>query len=132
MNNKQQAEARLKELEAEREELLKVVNNNPSPEERFLGIINGAVIRVDKEKYPDSVFIMTPDGKYLFEIEENRVWCGYYKVWGIFEKEYAMDNSQIKLFIKNQMEDDFKINCRASYIRSDLIAGTVEDYFKMK
>ena len=132
MNNKQQAEARLKELEAEREELLKVINAKPSPEERFLEIINGSVIRVDKKQYPDSVFIMTTDGKYMFEIEEYRLWCGYYNVWSIFKKEYAMDNSQIQLFIKNQMEDDFKINCRASYIRSDFIAGMVEDHFKMK
>jgi hypothetical protein len=79
-----------------------------SPEERFLEIINGLEIKIDKKKYPDSIFYFKGD-KYFFELEKDIIYCSYNNVWSIFLQEYKMNYDATQAFIKNQVEEHFKM-----------------------
>ena len=78
-----------------------------TPRQRFLEILNGCEVKIDKEKYPDSVFLFK-NGKCYFEIENLTLWCKYKHVWQIFENEFSMNYVDIQQFIKGQVEEHFK------------------------
>lgn len=66
-----------------------------TPEQRFLEILNGCEIKIEKEKYPNSVFLFK-NGECYFEIENLILWCRYKHVWQIFENEfYKLDSGGI-------------------------------------
>jgi len=75
--------------------------------QRLLELLNGCEIKIDKEKYPDSVFFFKNEG-YYFEIEKKYLWCVYECVWKIFEIEFSMNYGQIQALIKDVVEEHFK------------------------
>jgi hypothetical protein len=79
----------------------------PSPEQRFIEIIKGLVIDKDEE-YSNSTFYFK-DEKYFFELEKDTLWCSYDNVWSIFYKEYQMDYYSVQAFLRNQVEEHFKM-----------------------
>jgi len=82
--------------------------NKLSPEQRFEEIINGLVIKIDKGKYPNSIFFFKND-KCLFELENSTLWCSFSNVWSIFSEENNMNYDATQEFIKIQMEKHFKM-----------------------
>ena len=107
--NKNEMLERLDALEKEAAEMrTKLSEPEVSKEQRFLDLLTGCEIRIDKKKYPDSVFFRK-GGKIFFEIEKTKFWCSYYLVWAVFEKEYSMDFAEIQVFIKDMMEEHLKM-----------------------
>lgn len=102
-----------------------------TPEQRLLEILNGCEIKIDKEKYPDSVFLFK-NGECYFEIENLILWCRYKHVWQIFENEFSMNYVDIQQFIKGQVEEHFKCMGLTPLTPNNLQIIWVEEHFKLK
>ena len=98
--NRQQ---KIAELKAQIAELEKI-----TPEERFLELIDGMTVKIDKDKYPDSIFFFKGDKCYL-ELENSRLWVRYAEIWQVFEVEFGMSYDEVQSFIKSQVEQHFKM-----------------------
>jgi hypothetical protein len=87
--------------------------DNPeiTAKQRFLELLNGCEIKIDKEKHPNSLFFFK-NGENYFEIEKEYFWCRYKYVWAIFESEFSMNYLQIQAVIKEAVEEHFK--CKGS------------------
>ena len=85
--------------------------DKPSKEERLLQLLNGAVLRIDKEKYPNSTFLFRGDG-FLAEYNSKNttLWLSYPEIWFVFESEYGMKYNDIVAFTRGMVEEYFK--CR--------------------
>ena len=128
---KQQAIQRKSEIEKELPELDKIINApDITPEERFWQIMNGCVIYEEKEN-TNSVFYMK-EGKVFFELECSILWCRYDSVWSVFESEYSMSYNNIQSFIKNQVENRFKMQGVTPAMGVDTTTAVVENRFKMR
>lgn len=92
-------------------ELRKIIEQpeKRTKEEAFIELINGCQIKIDKVKYPDSVFFFK-NGEYYFEIGKDNLWCRYKYVWSVFESEFKLNHHEIKNFIEDMVEEHFKIN----------------------
>jgi hypothetical protein len=121
--NRQQ---KIAELKAQIAELEKI-----TPEERFLELIDGMTIKIDKDKYPDSTFFFKGDKCYL-ELENSILWGRYAEIWQGFEVEFGMKYHEIQPFIKDQMEKHFKIMAVTPYSLNWVVAKLVEQHFKMR
>lgn len=100
-----------------------------TPEQRLLGILNGCEVKIDKEKYPNSVFLFK-NGECYFEIEKQYLWCRYKHVWQIFENEFSMNYADIQQFIKGQVEEHFKCKGLTPLFFRPQNTESVEEHFK--
>jgi len=121
--NRQQ---KIAELKAQISELEKI-----TPEERFLDLIDGMTVKIDKDKYPDSIFFFKGDKCYL-ELEKSRLWVTYDEVWQVFEVEYGMAYGEIQAFIRDQVEQHFKMREVTPSLADCLLYQVVEQHFKMR
>lgn len=82
----------------------KVLLNNLVKDYRFLEVINGCEQKTDEE-YLNSI-LWTKDGVNYFELNKqtNKLWCDHDYVWSVFEKEFKMGYSEIKIFISKMMD----------------------------
>jgi len=133
--NKQQALDRLSSLENEAKELRKIIEEPEqiSKELRFWGIINGLTLKIDKVKYPDTIFLFKDDICYIeYNTKNGYLWLKYSTIWSILEKEYSLKYEEIQSFIMNQVEEHF--NCRGVTPLGCMPALTsrVEEHFKNK
>jgi hypothetical protein len=87
--NRQQ---KIAELKAQIAELEKI-----TPEQRFLELIDGMTVKIDKDKYPDSTFFFKGDKCYL-ELENSTLWGRYAEIWQVFEVEFHMNYQVEKHF----------------------------------
>lgn len=97
----------------------------------LLELINGCEIKIDKEKYPDSVFFFK-NGEYYFEIEKQYLWCRYNYVWGVFISEFKMSYADIQSLIKTTVEEHFKCKGLTPYSYSKTLFDDVEEHFYSK
>lgn len=84
----------------------KNITEKKSAEQVFLEIIQDMKQSTNAD-FPESVFY-GKDNTIYFEKENNILWVGYYKVWSVFSKEFNMNNNDIQLFIKDQVEKHLK------------------------
>jgi hypothetical protein len=121
--NRQQKIADLKAQIAELEKI--------TPEQRFLELIDGMTVKIDKDKYPDWTFFLKGDTCYL-ELENSTLWVAYFEIWQVFEVEFGMNYHEIQPFIKDQMEQHFKMRgvtpCHCHYLTNFMM----EQHFKMR
>src|SRR5574338_1170143 len=106
--NKQEALKRLSAIENEGEKLRKLINapEKPTPEERFWQRCDGLTIKIDREKFPYSVFFFKNDElQFEYHTKNGYLWCLYSSIWSVFEKEDGMKYSEIQSLIKTQVED---------------------------
>lgn len=72
---------------------------------------NELTIKVDKEKFTNSVFYFKGDN-CLLELEksgdETYLWCSYYKIWKPISDQFSLEYSQIQALIKETVEEHFK------------------------
>ena len=100
-------------------------------EAEFLNIFYDSDIKIDFEKYPDSIFVFKND-EFIFEydIKYGILWCSYDKIWTIFLKKYELNDLQITNLIKNVVEEHFK-NMEVTPMRICKARKTsVEEHFK--
>jgi hypothetical protein len=107
---KQQAQKELNELKARETELLEIINAPEiTPEQKFLQLIDGLTIKIDKENYPNSIFYLRKD-KYIIEVKNDKVILNRYLFWDIFKNEFDMHYFQIQQFIESMLKKYFKMN----------------------
>ena len=105
----EQAHQRLKALDKERDELLKVIEAKPTPEQRFLELIQGLEIKLDAD-YPDSIYFFKQDTYFVeLDFKNKIIWFRYLGFWSVFEKEYGLDYDEIQQLLKNLLEKHFKL-----------------------
>ena len=99
----------------------------------FLNYIQGLEVKINKKRYIDSVFYFK-NGCCLFEYNEKNgdLYCKYDGFWSVFEREYNMDHQQIQAFIKNGVEEHFKIKVTTLIRRFIIAIFMVEEHFKIK
>ncbi len=121
--NRQQ---KIEELKAQIAELEKI-----TPEQRFLELIDGMTVKIDKDNYPGSTFFFKDDTCY-FELGNSRLWVRYAEIWQVFEVEFDMNYDEIQSFIKDQMEQHFIIRGVTPVKVSTRVPFLVEQHFKMR
>ena len=83
-------------------------------EDLFLYLIEDLVIKIDKEKYPNSIFLFK-NGEVWFEIykrqdEKNgNIWCSNKHYWLVFEREYGLNYTEIQELTKDMVGKHFKL-----------------------
>ena len=99
-----------------------------TPEEFFLNVIDGIKVK-EQSKYPES-FFWEKNGRIIFEqdFKNNILYVDYKSIWVIFEKIYGLQYLEIKLFIKNMVEEYLNWNGLTSTCRLCSSAFKVEEY----
>ena len=105
-----QANERLKALDKERDELLKIIESKPTPEQLFLELIQGLEIKLMPEN-PDSIFFFKNDECFVeLDLKNKRFWFDYNNFWSIFNTEFGFNYAGIHKLIKYLLEKHFKLN----------------------
>jgi hypothetical protein len=80
-------------------------------EEVFAELVKDLVRKKGPEEYPNSIFWFDKDGRWIFEYDkkDKYFWCQYNRVWLIFENNFSMEFKEIQAFIKDQVNEHFKI-----------------------
>jgi hypothetical protein len=108
--DKKEAQKELDALKLREAELMKIINAPEiTPEERFLQLIDGLTIKIDKMRYPDSIFYLRND-KFMIEIERSKAFLNKDLFWDVFKKEFNMDNFQIGNFLKSMLIKFLSVN----------------------
>ena len=124
-------EAKIAELK------IKIENENKqqSPKDFFLQIFNGATVKIDLEKYPNSIFYFSGD-TFLMEIEKQDekiiAWVNYNKIWIPISEQHASNYSQTQEFFKLTIEDHFKLREVTVIDAHEPIGTAIEDHFKLR
>ena len=107
--------------------------DKPSKEERLLQLLNGAVLRIDKEKYPNSTFLFRGD-YFLAEYNSKSaiLWLSYPRIWSVFESEYGMKHNDIVAFTRGMVEEHFKCKVLSTSLTFLRTYRQVEEHFKCK
>ena len=83
--------------------------DKPSKEERLLQLLNGAVLRIDKHKYPNSTFLFRGDDFVAeYDSEKSILFLSYPKIWSVFQSEYGMKYNDIQAFTQGMLAEHFK------------------------
>jgi hypothetical protein len=96
------------QLTEKERELRKKAAEVLDPEKVWDGIINGLTVKIDREKYPNSVFFFKGN-KVFFELEKSTLWCRHNEVWLIISQAIAGDYYATKAFITNKVEEYFNL-----------------------
>ena len=106
---------KIEKYEAKIVELKKQIENEnkpQSPTDFFLEIFNGATVKIDLEKYPNSIFYFSGD-TFLLEIEKRGekliAWFNYYKIWNPISEKNTWYYAQTQEFLKVTIEEHFKL-----------------------
>lgn len=106
----QQAQQRLKALDKERNELLKVIEAKPTPEQRFLELIQGLQVTLN-HKYPDTISFQKNNLQFVdVELGAKLIWFEYSDFWSVFEKEFGFNDDKIKQLINDLLYKYFKLD----------------------
>lgn len=75
----------------------------------FEDLLASLEIKVDKEKYPDSIFFFLED-KWYMELDQRigDLWCSYELMWSFIEKKIKYPTWEVQRFIKNIVDNYFK------------------------
>ena len=81
-----------------------------SPESELIHMFESCEVKIDKIKYPDSVFYFKND-EFFFEhdLKSGYFYCSYSKVWSFFETKFGLNYDQISDLIKSTVEGHFKL-----------------------
>lgn len=73
---------------------------------------NELTVKIDREKYPNSVFYFKGDS-CLLELEKSGsttyLSCNYSKIWNPISEQFSLGYSEIQQLIKETVEEHFKM-----------------------
>ena len=129
---------KIEKYEAKIVELKKQIeneNNPQSPDNFFLEIFNGATVKIDLEKYPNSIFYFSGE-TFLLEIEKQGekliAWFNYYKIWNPISTTNAWNYSQTQEFLTVTIEEHFKLRELTALKSFTLSNCSIEEHFKLR
>lgn len=76
---------------------------------RFLRLIEGCKIKVDFERYPNSIFYFK-DGEYLmdYDLKTEYFWISSSKIWAKSQSEFGYNNEYVRELITGIVKQHFK------------------------
>ncbi|QIY92203.1 DUF342 domain-containing protein [Chryseobacterium gallinarum] len=96
---------------------------------------NELTIKIDREKYPNSVFYFK-GGACLLELEKSDgttyLWCNYSKFWNPISEKFSLGYAEIKILIKETVEEHFKMRDVTPALAAGPTPTPVEEHFKMR
>ncbi|MEJ5105546.1 hypothetical protein [Chryseobacterium sp. MYb328] len=115
---------------------IQLENEKQDPKLFLLEILgNELTLKIDLEKYPNSVFYFKED-KCLLELENSGsttyLWCNYFKIWNPISEKFSLEYSEIQQLIKETVEEHFKMRDVTPHRLSGLYRRWVEEHFKMR
>jgi hypothetical protein len=132
---KTSVEKQLVQLDEAREriEKLEKMESKPTPEERFMQLVDGLEILPKKEKWPDSLFF-AKNGEIWFEWDQknNYLWCRYDTVWRVFETEFGLNYDEIQSIIKEQVEQAYGLKGVTPHLHGQEIWFQEEQAYGLK
>lgn len=86
----------------------------------------------DQKEYPDRIFWLNKNGKYLFEHDKkhNIFWCSSRYVWSIFEKTFKVNHSEVQSFMIVMAETIFKCEGVTESQQTAEQPEPIEEHFK--
>ncbi|MFM2393101.1 MAG: hypothetical protein RLZZ546_1083 [Bacteroidota bacterium] len=86
------------------------------------------------DKYPDSIYYMKQDGKYVLEEDKNNkvLWVRYIDFWKVLEYSYSLKDTDIQIILKYMAEEAFKQQVATPYLLRALVVPEVEEAFKQQ
>ena len=109
------------------------VTPKPTPEERLLQLLEGAIRKHDFELYPYTAAFWIKDDEVIMEERKNgELWVSSENIWSVFETEYGMSHNEIRALIANSVAEHF--NCKGvtpqeePFVRQKEVA----EHFNMK
>lgn len=111
LTTKQRIEVIEKELQELKQQL--EVEDSVSSEQFLLDILgNELTLKIDKEKYPNSVFYFKGD-KCLLELQKSGdvlyLWCNYNEIWNPISTKFSLNYTSTQSLIKVTVEEHFKL-----------------------
>ena len=116
-----------------KEIIQKIKINRLKPEERwFIDILNN-LTEYTSDKYSDFIFYKK-DNELLFEYnsEDKYFYCNYIKIWLVFDSKYNLNNQEIRILIKGQVEEHLKLKVKTVYKQSIFKYYLVEEHLKFE
>lgn len=91
--------------------------------------------KVDKEKYPNSVFYFDGETSIL-EIEKIEkklyAWVNYDKIWHPISTKFGLNYSEVEQILKVRIEEHFKLRDVTPFIIFKIIYCLIEEHFKLR
>ncbi len=86
------------------------------------------------EKYPKSIFYMSPEGKWLLEQDDknDRLYVRYNNFWEVLNDKYKMINSEIQYTLKYMVEQYFEKKVSSLWYSINTTSLLAEESFKQK
>ena len=111
--NKQDALIRLSSLENEAKELRKIIETadespKPTAKEWLLNFLSQDFTVKFTKRY--ITYYLGDQWVYQQDFKNRYLWCYYYKVWEVFEKEYSMNYQQIQALQREVVGE--ALNCK--------------------
>ena len=98
-------------MQIEQNKLQKIIDEPViTKEARFFDLCQGLILKIDKKKYPNSIFFFNSKDEFFFEYDSKSkyLWCSHSRIWSVFDSEYGLNYQQIQAFIKGAVEEHFK------------------------
>ena len=98
-----------------------------------MNIFEGTHIKLDLKRYPNQVFFFKEDVFWMeYNWKNGYFGCRYEDFWEVLEREYHWGYDEVERFIKNQVEQHFKL--KGVTPAKGVVANCfwVEQHFKLK
>ena len=111
--------------------MLKPKNMN-DPKVWFKSLLNSLDQKV-YDRYPNSIFYVKDNEVYMeYDKENGYLWISYDKIWSVFQLKYHMEDLQIQRFIKDMMEEHYKLRGLTPYTGFTVYDVEVEEHYKLR
>ena len=98
-----------------------------------MNIFEGTHIKLDLKRYPRTVFFFKEDRCWMeYNWKNGYFGCRYEDFWEVLEREYHWGYDEVERFIKNQVEQHFKLKGITPCGVEGVILMVVEEHFKVK
>lgn len=95
-----------------------------------MNIFEGLHIKLDLKTYPNRIFFFKEDMFWMdYNWKTKDLWCRGEGFWEVLEREYHWGYDEVERFIKNQVEQHFKLKDVTPYANTLGVTDQVEQYF---
>lgn len=99
----------------------------------LINTINGLVIKVDLETWPDNIFWFTNDGEFMMEYSKSKniFWLSEKKIWLGFKPIYCYSDYELTYVYELILSEYFNMDYVNAMCGSSEVGENISKYFKM-
>lgn len=103
-------------------------------EKFFISQFVDVQIKIDHDKYSNTIFFFDKDNNYLSEYNSKikYFWISHKNVWSFLESNYDLNYYQVKDLSKYWKEEHFKLRTVIVMRANEICLDKVEEHFKLK